>query len=77
MADKVQEVFAAVLRVDPESLTDGSTPENTANWDSLNALRLVSAIEETFDVQLSTREIVKMRSLAVVREVLRKKGVDV
>lgn len=66
-----------VLKVEPASLTDNSTPENTPNWDSLNAMRLVSAIEETFNIELTTREIVKMRSLAIVREVLRKKGVHV
>ncbi len=77
MTDQVQQVFASVLKVEPASLTDHSTPENTPNWDSLNAMRLVSAIEETFKVELTTREIVKMRSLAIVREVLRKKGVHV
>jgi hypothetical protein len=38
-------------------------------------MELVSQIEETFGVQLSTREIMKMRSLGLARVMLRSKGV--
>lgn len=77
MQDPLIELFANVLRVDPTTLSDGSTPENTTNWDSLNAMRLVTHLEEAFDVQLTTREIVKMRSIGIAREVLKKKGANV
>ncbi len=76
MIDKLKETFATVLKVDPVSLTDESSPENTPSWDSLRAVELVTAIEETFKVELATTEILRMRSLGMARDVLRRKGVS-
>jgi len=42
----------------------------------LQAMNLVVALEEAFAVKLSTREIVSMRSVALVRKVLRAKGIS-
>ncbi|MFC1587432.1 acyl carrier protein [Planctomycetota bacterium] len=75
MADKLQEVFATVLNIDTESINDNSSPDNTENWDSLNMMNLVTAIEDEFNVSFSTREIMKMRTVGQVRETLRSKGV--
>ncbi len=38
-------------------------------------MALVTLIEDTFDVRLSTREIMKMNSIAAARSVLQAKGV--
>ena len=73
--DRLVPVFALVLKVPAERLSDETSPDNTPSWDSLAAMELVSQIEESFGVQLSTREIMKMRSLGLAREMLRSKGV--
>jgi acyl carrier protein len=73
--DRLLPVFALVLKVPESRLSDETSPDNTPAWDSLAAMELVSQIEETFGVQLSTREIMKMRSLGLAREMLRTKGV--
>ena len=75
--DALRQLFADVLNVDAASLDDDTCPENTPAWDSVHALKLAAAIEEAFQIPLSTREIVKMRSIGIARGVLRKKGVDV
>jgi acyl carrier protein len=72
--DRLAAVSALVLKVPAERLSDQTSPDNTPSWDSLAAMELVSQIEETFGVQLSTREIMKMRSLGLAREMLRSKG---
>ena len=74
-ADRLAEVFALVLKVPPERLSDGTSPDDTPSWDSLAAMELVSQIEAVFGVELSTREIMKMRSLGLARAMLRAKGV--
>jgi acyl carrier protein len=73
--DRLVPVFALVLKVPADRVSDETSPDNTPSWDSLAAMELVSQIEETFGVQLSTREIMKMRSLGKAREMLRSKGV--
>ena len=75
MANRVATIFGEVLGIDPAGITDESSPENTPQWDSLQAMNLVVALEEAFDVKLSTREIISMRTVGLVRKVLTAKGV--
>jgi acyl carrier protein len=77
VSDRLISVFAEVLGVDEASLSDDSSPDTVEKWDSLSAMRLVSAIEETFSVELSTREIMKMSSIRLAREALLRKGVTI
>ncbi len=73
--DPLVQVFARVLKLPVASIDDGISPNNTSTWDSLAAMELVAEIEGTFAVRLTTREIMKMRSLGLARDTLRAKGV--
>jgi acyl carrier protein len=75
MTTRVAEVFAEVLGISPAQITDETSPDNTPQWDSMAAMNLVVAIEDEFDVRLSTAEIVSMRNVAIVKKVLTSKGV--
>ena len=75
MSDKLLNVFAEELGVDPSALSEESSPETVEQWDSLAAMRLVAAIEEEFGTRLSTGEIMKMRTIGIARAVLADKGV--
>lgn len=77
MNDKLVALFADELEVDQSTLNDDSSPDTVENWDSLAAMRLVAAIESEFDLRLSTKEIMKMRSIGIARAVLREKNIDV
>ncbi len=76
MSDPLFDLFAQGLKVSADQLTDESSPDNTPQWDSLAAMNLVSLIEDTFDVELSTRDIMQMRSIGLARQALKDKGVD-
>lgn len=75
MAAVLVEVFSQALNVSADDLSDNSSPDNTPEWDSLAAMHLVSELEDAYSVELSTRDIMKMRSISIVRDVLRSKGV--
>jgi acyl carrier protein len=75
MTIRVAKVFSEVLGVSPAQITDETSPDNTPQWDSMAAMNLVVAIEDEFDIRLSTAEIVSMRNVAIVRKVLTTKGV--
>lgn len=77
MSDALLDLFAETLQVDVEMLNEDSSPDTVEQWDSLAAMNLVVAIEETFDVRLSTRDIMKMATIGVARQTLCEKGVDV
>lgn len=75
MTDRLIELFAEGLGLPAAELSDDASPDNTPQWDSLAAMNMVSLIEDTFDVTLSTREIMKMSTIGVAREVLVGKGI--
>jgi acyl carrier protein len=77
MNDALVDLFAEVLGVDRAKLSDDSSPENVKQWDSLAAMKLVVAIEERFQVKLSTREIMKMSTIGRARKTLQTKKVPV
>ena len=77
MSDPLIALFADILEVDAASLNDDSSPDTVAQWDSLAAMHLVAGIEEKFETQLSTKEIMKMSSVGLARAALKDKGIDV
>ena len=77
MCDVLIQLFAEVLRIDPAGLNDNSSPANVKQWDSLAAMDLVAAIEEKFNVRLSTKEIMKMSTIGLARKTLQSKNVTV
>jgi acyl carrier protein len=75
MSDRIERVFSEVLETPVEKINDSTSPDNTPEWDSLQAMNLVVALEEAFEIKLSTREIISMRTVGMVRKVLRSKGI--
>ena len=73
---RAAKVFSEVLRIPLARISDETSPENTPEWDSLQAMNLIVALEEAFKVRLSTKEIVSMRTVGIVRKVLRTKGIS-
>ena len=74
MADKLVEIFATTLNVPEESISDATSPANTESWDSLANMLLIAAIEETFEIELTTSEIETMKNVGQVRAVLKRHG---
>lgn len=77
MSDPLIALFADILEVDATLLNDDSSPDTVEQWDSLAAMHLVAGIEDNFDTQLSTKEIMKMSSIGLARAALKNKGIDV
>jgi acyl carrier protein len=75
MSEQLHNLFAEVLGVPVETVSEQTSPTNTPRWDSLATINLTLSIESEFGVKLSTREIIRMASVGKAREVLRNKGV--
>jgi acyl carrier protein len=76
MADPIFAVFAEILRIPEEKISDATSPDNTPEWDSLAAMFLIGGLEDRFEVEFSIADIMEMKTLANVRKVLTAKGVD-
>jgi acyl carrier protein len=75
MSNRIEKTFAEVLGIPVEQINDATSPDNTSEWDSLQAMNLVAALEEEFGIALSTKEIISMRTVGLVRKTLRAKGI--
>ena len=57
-----------------ETLTPSTSPDDVSRWDSLQHIALVRCLEETFGIQLSMDEMMEMRSVGDIENVLRRHG---
>ena len=77
LEDPLIKLFSDVLGLPVSELNEDTSPDNTSQWDSMRSMELVAVLEDTFEVQLTTKEIMKTRSIGIVRDVLREKNVDI
>jgi acyl carrier protein len=68
--EKLVEIVAELFDLDPAAVDDALTPEAVELWDSMNHLRLVSAVEEDFGIKLSMQEIESIRSVGALRTLI-------
>ena len=71
MKEKVIEIMKDVLETEDISLN--TSQENCENWNSLRQLNLVSELEDEFDVEFEPEEIVEMKSVVTVLDILQSK----
>jgi acyl carrier protein len=69
-------LIGEIMSIDPEQLDDESGPLTVPAWTSLKHLQLIVAVEKSFDVSLSRKDITGMRTVGAVRAALRDKGVQ-
>ena len=70
---KVEEIFREELELDDLVLTDETTAEDVEGWDSLSHIQLVAAMEEAFDIEFSSREILSWDNVGDLIDSIQKK----
>lgn len=60
MDDRIRELFATILQVDPDRVRDDADPDSLDRWDSMQHLILVSGFEEEFGIDVDPEEAVAM-----------------
>lgn len=70
MNGKLAEIIADIFFLDENEVTMELTPEDVGLWDSLNHLRLVTAVESAFDIKLSMSEIQSIDNIAKLDELV-------
>jgi acyl carrier protein len=66
--NQVREVMAGVLDVEAGEIDDGFRRDDASAWDSMNHLRLISALEEAFGIRFTMKEVGEMESFGDVRQ---------
>jgi acyl carrier protein len=64
-----------VLNVPTSVITLQSGPENMADWDSLAHISIITAVEQTYDLQLTMPEMLAIKTIADLHTLIEKRGV--
>ncbi len=68
--ERFRSVFGAVLGVPTDLVTDAVTAEATDTWDSLNHIKLISAVEQELRVLIPTESLADAQSVAYLKNLL-------
>ena len=68
--ETLKEVMAAVLRVPAESITEFTSMDTVAVWDSIKHLNLVLALEEEFGISIPDEDAGNITSYPLIKLVL-------
>lgn len=63
-------LFLDVLSLDALSLNDATVASDVENWDSLNHINLIVAIEQKFKVSFTTREVKKLKNVGEIVDLI-------
>ena len=63
MFSKVQEIFRDIFDEDDLVITDSTNSDEIEDWDSLNHINLVSAIEQEFGIKFTLIELISLKNV--------------
>jgi acyl carrier protein len=70
----LEEILGSILEISPSALVDQSGQETVQNWSSYAHINIILALEETYGVCFTTKEIQTTKSLGEIRRLLCDKG---
>ena len=70
-------LISEILRIAPEDVVDTLGMDDLGTWDSLSHMQLIVTIESDYGIELTADEIVTMRTIGSIRNVLISKGIEV
>ena len=73
MLGKLQDIFRDVFDNDDLTISDETSSYDIEEWDSLSHIQLVVAIEKTFGVKLTSKEILSWEDVGEMIDALLKK----
>lgn len=72
---KYNNIFMEALLIDEDQLK-GLKYQDVSEWDSVGHMSLIAMIEEEFDLELETDDIIDLSSYEIGMEILAKYNVD-
>lgn len=76
LTERLRSVFVEALELPSADGVEDLKYRDIPQWDSLGHMTLVAAIEDEFDVQLDTDQVIDLSSFKVAVDMLRNLGVS-
>lgn len=68
--EKLNEVFRDVFDDDSITVTDATTANDIEEWDSLEHINLLAAIEQEFGMKFSMGQVVSMKNVGEMADII-------
>jgi acyl carrier protein len=75
MTDKIKAIMSQVFDVPVEDIGSDASIESIDNWDSVNHMSMIMALEQSYEVLFETEEIIEMVSYRQIVHVLKQKRI--
>lgn len=76
MFEKIQNIIADQLSVDPSEVTMEASFEDDLNADSLDLFELVMNLEEEYKIEIPTEELETLKTVGDVVNYLKEHGIE-
>jgi len=74
--EKFNEYICQVFGVELGEYSDDSTPDDLDSWDSVTHMDLMALFEDEWDLSLDVEEITEMVTIGLMKEALKRHGVE-
>ncbi|MBU2951992.1 acyl carrier protein [Tamlana agarivorans] len=72
---KLENAFVSILEIDATSINDDLKYQSIPEWDSINHMFLITELENVFDIEIDSEDIIEIKSFADAKTILTKYGV--
>jgi len=72
--ENLMEMLAGVFQMNVIKITDETTMEDVERWDSLTHMKLVVSLEQAYNIELSAEQIMDMKSVKAIKEIIFEKA---
>jgi acyl carrier protein len=72
----LEKILSKIFRVRESSLSDDSSQDTIASWDSMTHLLLVSELENQFGLKFTTGEVTNFKTVLDIKKALESHGID-
>ena len=73
IVEKLQEIFSDVFDFDCSHIDEATTPKDIKEWDSLNTLNLIVAIESEFRIKVISLDVSRIGRVGDFVSIIQKK----
>jgi acyl carrier protein len=73
---KLIEAFCNALEIDASIVKDDLQYQSIEQWDSISHMILIAEIEDVFDIEIDTDDVIDMSTVGKAKEILNKNGIE-
>lgn len=76
MEERIQKMLGSVFASHKGSFDDSYGPNQITEWDSLNHLNLIMAINNEFGINLSFEEMLEIKTIGDIKSILKRHNIE-